>query len=262
MRVFNERRVASSWAAVSTCTVSQGWLLWGCVGRGDLHWRRLPTKIHERHWHLWSQPERTIPKESESAARVGRRQGGGPGLRSRSPRLCGHSPDGPAAPASPPRGESRPGWGWNHGARTAPAEPPASPPWAPCESPPGPPRVPAELSESPPPSPPRVPRRAPDAPRLLTVRRPAPGRTLTRPMELRLRGQRLHGGVPRTRGERGSHAWRSRLNPASQLRVPPKHPRGADTSTNMAATPKPARLQLRGRDSREEPIGVARAAWR
>lgn len=149
---------------------------------------------------------------------MGRRQGGGRGLRSRSPRLCGHSPDDPAAPPSPPSAESRPGWGWNHGARTAPAESPPSPPRVPPAPPGSPPRAPRES----PPSSPRVPRRSPDAPRPLTVRRPAPGRTLTRPMDLRLRG--LHGRVPRTRGERGSHAWRSRPTPASQPRVPPKTP--------------------------------------
>lgn len=139
---------------------------------------------------------------------MGRRQGGGRGLRSRSPGLCGHSPDDPAV--APKRGvaarlglEPRSA----DSVRRVPAEPPASPPCAPRESPP---------------SSPRVPRRSPDVPRPLTVRRPAPGRTLTRPMNLRLRG--LHGRVPRTRGERGSHAWRSRPTPASQPRVPPKTP--------------------------------------
>lgn len=38
----------------------------------------------------------------------------------------------------------------------------------------------------------------------------------------------------------------------------PQNPRGADTSTKMAATLKPAPLQLRGRSSLEEPISAVR----
>lgn len=42
--------------------------------------------------------------------------------------------------------------------------------------------------------------------------------------------------------------------------VLPQNPCGADTSTKMAATPKPARLQLRGRGSLKEPISEAQTA--
>lgn len=73
-------------------------------------------------------------------------------------------------------------------------------------------------------------------------RSPAPGRALARPLELR--GQRVHGRVPPTPSGRGSHAWGPRPIPASEAQVSPPKPRGADTSTKMAATPEPARLPL------------------
>lgn len=86
-------------------------------------------------------------------------------VRRGSGRAPGTAPEGPASPVTSTRGVAdSPGIAPRHvHARTpALAEPPAP---------------------------------APDAPRPLTVRRPAPGRTLARPMELRLQGRRTHGGV-------------------------------------------------------------------
>lgn len=49
-------------------------------------------------------------------------------------------------------------------------------------------------------------------------------------------------------------------DPGLSTEVFPQNPCGADTSTKMAATPKPARPQLRGRGSLKEPISVPQAA--
>lgn len=60
-------------------------------------------------------------------------------------------------------------------------------------------------------------------------------------------------------GARKSRA-ETTADPGLSAEVFPPNPCGADTSTKMAATPKPARLQLRGRGSLKEPISAAKTA--
>lgn len=80
---------------------------------------------------------------------------------------------------------------------------------------------------------------------------------LTRLLELRLWDQLLHSRVPQTRKWGGRQGWGQSRDHVTSA-APSPSPRGADTSTKMAATPKPAWLLLRGRGLLKKPIS---AAW-
>lgn len=94
---------------------------------------------------------------------------------------------------------------------------------------------------------------APGDPRALTHFSEPQAAPLARPLGLRLRDQLLHSKVRQNRrcGHSGGAQGRHRALSAEAS----PNPRGADTSTKMAAT---APLQLRGRDFRKEPISVGK----
>lgn len=88
-----------------------------------------------------------------------------------------------------------------------------------------------------------------------------PSAPLARPRQLRPGDPLLHGGGRRQtrRSVRGGGGGsRGRRRALSAAVSSPPDPRGADTSTKMAATPEPAWIQLRGRGSPGEPISARR----